>query len=466
MTTLSKAPHTASQQSIPDVVARLRATFRSGRTRPVEWRLEQLRALERMLAEREPDFARALEADLGRDAINAWMADLAPVTAESEFARKRLRRWTRRHRVGMPISAKPGSAWYQYEPLGTVLIIGPFNYPIHLVLAPLVGAIAAGNTAVIKPSENTPASSAAMAEIVPQYLDPDAVAVVEGGPEQTLQLIDQALDHVFFTGGAEVGKVIAAAAAKHLTPVTLELGGKSPVIVDADAGLDVTARRIVWMKTVNSGQTCIAPDYVLVDRSIKDPFLDALKTAIHDLTPEGKEQLPVVNSRHAKRLAALLDGAGGELISGGTVDVDGRAVELSVIVDPDGGADIMREEIFGPLLPIVTVDSLDDAIAHVQAGPKPLAVYHFGSKKASQQRVLNEISNGGTVFNHLMFQVLIPQLPFGGVGNSGTGTYHGEWGFQTFSHRKSVVRKPTRPDPKMFYPPYTKFTERILRRIF
>ena len=463
MTTTSTASGT---RSVPEIVTRLRATYRSGRTRSMQWRVDQLHAIERLMTEREADFARALASDLGRDAIGAWMYDLAPVTAESVFARKHLSGWAKQHRVKLPLNGMPGKAWYQYEPLGTVLIIGPWNYPVHLILAPLVGAIAAGNTAILKPSEHTPAVSAALAELVPQYLDPDAVAVVEGDAVITQELIDQALDHVFFTGGPEIGKAVMAAAAKHLTPVTLELGGKSPVIVDADADIEVAARRIAWTKTMNSGQTCVAPDYVLVHRDVRDAFVSALLKSVTDVTADSGPMLPLVSSRHAGRLAGLLDGAGGSLLRGGRVDVDNRRAELSVLLDPDATAPVMREEIFGPILPLVTIDSLDDAIAHVLSGPKPLALYHFGKNKQSQQRILDEISNGGTVFNHLMFHVLVSGLPFGGVGNSGMGAYHGEWGFQTFSHRKAVVRKPTRPDPKMFYPPYSKLAEKLLRRLY
>ena len=270
----------SGERGIPDTVAHLRATFRSGRTKPIEWRLSQLEALVRLVAERESELAQALATDLGRGPVEAWLADLAPVTGEATYAIKKLRSWMRPTRVKMPLSVQPGKAWYQYEPLGVVLIIGPWNYPLHLILAPLVGALAAGNCAVLKPSEHTPACSAALARLVPQYLDPEAVAVVEGAAETTQALLDQALDHCFFTGGPEIGKAVMAGAAKHLTPVTLELGGKSPVIVADDAKLKVAARRIAFAKLLNSGQTCVAPDYVLVDRTVRDRFVDELDKAI------------------------------------------------------------------------------------------------------------------------------------------------------------------------------------------
>jgi aldehyde dehydrogenase (NAD+) len=460
----SRNPDVSTGRSIPETVAQLRATFRSGRTKPIEWRLAQLDALAHLVSEREAEFAAALAKDLGRGPVEAWLADLAPVAAEAEYAKKQLGGWMKPTRVRVPMSARPGKAWYQYEPLGVALIVGPWNYPIHLILAPLVGAIAAGNCAILKPSEQTPACSAALAELVPQYLDTEAVAVVEGAAEATQSLLDQALDHCFFTGSPEIGKAVMTAAAKHLTPVTLELGGKSPVIVADDAKLRVAARRIASAKMLNSGQTCVAPDYVLVDRKIREPFVEHLTKAIKEFSTESS--LPIVSTRHAGRLASLLEKAGGKVVLGGEVRPDDKRAELSVVVDPNADSQLMREEIFGPVLPIVSVDSLDDAIAHVQSGPKPLAVYLFSESRQTEQRVLDEVSNGGTVVNHLIYHLLVNELPFGGVGNSGTGAYHGKWGFETFSHRKAVLRKPTWPDPSLAYPPFTKLKERIMRKVF
>ncbi len=456
----------AATRSIPDTVAHLRATFRSGRTRPIAWRLGQLEAIERMVAEREDELLAALADDLGRPAVDGWLADLAPVTGEAKYARKKLQSWMQPTRVPVPLGVQPAKAWYQYEPLGVVLIIGPWNYPFHLVLAPLVAAVAAGNTAVLKPSEHTPSVSATIKRLVEEYLDPDAVAVIEGAADVTQQLIDQGFDHCFFTGGPEIGKAVMASAAKHLTPVTLELGGKSPSIVTAKANVQVAARRVAWAKLLNSGQTCVAPDYVLVERSVRDEFVAGLTDALTRFRGKNAPMLPIVTPRHAARIAGLVEKAGGERVTGGTVDALGRRADLTVIVDPDSDADLMREEIFGPVLPIVTVDSLDDAIAHVQQGTKPLAVYLFSESRDEERRVLDEISNGGTVVNHLMYHLLVPGLPFGGVGTSGMGAYHGVWGFQTFSHRKAVLRKPTRPDPAIAYPPYGRFKRYVMRKLF
>lgn len=450
-------------EDVPSVVRRVRATFDSGRTRPPEWRKAQLEALERLLVEREADFATALGRDLGRTPFESWLDDLAPLLGEARYARKHVHSWVRPHRVKLPLGVLPGKGWVQPEPLGVVGVIGPWNYPVLLVLGPLVGALAAGNCAVLKPSEHTPTVSALLAELVPQYLDADAVAVVEGAAAETQTLLDQGLDHAFFTGSAEIAKAIMAGAAKHLTPVTLELGGKSPVIVASDAAVKIAARRIVWTKALNSGQTCLAPDYVLVDRSVRDEFVAEVRKAIAKIVPQ--QDLPLVHERRAARIAELVSGGGGTLVCGGDVDPPRKRAAMTVIVDPDPASELMREEIFGPVLPVVTVDSLDDAIAHVRAGEKPLAVYLFSSSRAVEKRVLAELSNGATVINHLVLQVLTPGLPFGGVGSSGMGAYHGRWGFDTFSHRKAVLRKPVRPDPKLMYPPYTKVRQRFMRAV-
>lgn len=466
MTVSNDSTATGTQRAVPDLAAQLRATFRSGRTRPLSWRIAQLDAIERLLREREQDVLAALDADLGRPATDAWLADIAPVTGEAKYARKKLASWVRPTRVRVPLGVQPARAWYQYEPKGVVLIAGPWNYPVHLVLAPLVAAVAAGNCAILKPSEHTPAVSALLARLVPEYLDRDAVVVVEGAAEVTQELLDQALDHCFFTGGPEIGKAVMAAAAKHLTPVTLELGGKSPVIVAADARLDVAAKRIAWAKLLNSGQTCVAPDYVLVDRTVRDRFVGELTEAITTLGRQRDDMLPIVNSRHAQRIAELAQSAGGRTVTGGRFDPEHKRGQLTVVVDPDSSAGVMREEIFGPVLPVVTVDSLDDAIAHVQQGPKPLATYVFTEGRDTERRVLDEISTGGTVVNHLMYHLMVNDLPFGGIGTSGMGAYHGFWGFETFSHRKAVLRKPTRPDPSIAYPPYTAIKRRIMRMLF
>ncbi|HEY1970648.1 MAG TPA: aldehyde dehydrogenase family protein [Pseudonocardia sp.] len=455
----------ATEEQVRQTVARLRATFATGRTRDLKWRLEQLAGVERLLEERESEIADALAADLGRPAHDAWLGDIASTKAESVYARKHLRRWMRRRRTRLPLSMQPGRGFYQYEPLGVVLVIGPWNYPIFLTLGPLVGALCAGDCAVVKPSEHAPATSALMARLIPEYVDPDAVAVLEGEAATTQLLLDQGLDHAFFTGGPEIGKRVMEGAAKHLTPVTLELGGKSPVIVTKDADLEVAARRITWTKLLNSGQTCIAPDYVLVEESVRQQLLDLIVATLDKFREGDTGGLPVVNARQFDRLAGLLKEPGGTVITGGGTDPAKLTIEPTVLLDPERDAPVMTEEIFGPILPVLTVSSLSEAIAFVNARPKPLAAYLFSSKRADRERLVAEVSAGGAVINHLAMHCLIPQLPFGGVGNSGMGAYHGEWGFQTFSHRKAVLAKPTRPDPRLMYPPYSERAQKILRKI-
>ncbi|HEY0574369.1 MAG TPA: aldehyde dehydrogenase family protein [Pseudonocardia sp.] len=456
----------ATEEQVAQTVARLRATFAGGRTRDPRWRLGQLAAVQKLLDESEDQIAEALASDLGRPAHDAWLGDVASSRAEASYARKHLRRWMRRRRTGMPLSMRPGRAFYQYEPLGVVLVIGPWNYPMYLTLGPLIGALAAGNCAVVKPSEHAPATSALLARLIPEYLDADAVAVLEGEAATTQALLEQGLDHAFFTGGPEIGKRVMEGAARHLTPVTLELGGKSPVIVTKDANLQVAARRIAWTKLLNSGQTCIAPDYVLVEEPVRDELVELITSTVQAFRGGEQGGLRVVNERQFDRLTGLLGTSNGRVALGGASDRGTLTVQPTVLVDPDPESPVMTEEIFGPILPVLTVASLTEAITFVNGRPKPLAAYLFSSSKESGERLLAEVSSGGAVINHLSMHCLVPQLPFGGVGNSGMGAYHGEWGFQTFSHRKAVLAKPARPDPMLMYPPYTNRAKKIIRKLF
>jgi len=450
-----------------EIVDRLRATFASGRTKSLDWRIRQLEGIERLVSEREGEIAAALKSDLGRTSHEAWFGDIAPTVGESAYARKHLRRWMQPTRTSLPLSLLPGKGSYHYEPLGTVLVIGPWNYPVYLTLGPMIGGLAAGNCVVLKPSEYAPATSTLLASLIPHYLDADAVAVVEGAAEATQLLIDQRLDHIFFTGGTEIGRKVMQAAAPHLTPVTLELGGKSPVIVTEHADLDVAARRIAWVKLLNSGQTCIAPDYLLVEKSVRDDLVSKLRTTIAEFrTGEGPTQ-PIVNHRQLARLRSLLDPAPGDVVLGGTTNTGEGDLSLAptIVVDPDPESDLMTGEIFGPILPVLTIGSLTEAIAFVNAREKPLAAYIFSNTKAEQDRVIAEVPSGATVVNHVAMHVLAPQLPFGGVGASGMGAYHGKWGYETFSHRKAVLVKRAKPDLKLLYPPYSERDKKIMRRL-
>jgi aldehyde dehydrogenase (NAD+) len=348
-----------------------------------------------------------------------------------------------------------------------VLIIGAWNYPFYLTLGPLVGAIAAGNTVVLKPSEIAPASADLMAELVPRYLDNEAIAVVEGDGAVSQELIAQGLDRVFFTGGTEIGRKVYEGAAPHLTPVTLELGGKSPVIVAADADVDVAAKRIAWIKLLNAGQTCVAPDYVLADAKVRDELVEKIGQAVTKFRSEEKTGLRIVNQRQFDRLTGYLATTKGTIALGGNSDASTLRLEPTVVVDPDPDEPLMSNEIFGPILPVISVQSLDDAIRFVNSRPKPLSAYLFTKTRAVRERVIREVPAGGMLVNHLAFQVSTARLPFGGVGASGMGAYHGRWGFEEFSHSKSVLTKPTRPDISSFiYPPYTDRAWKLARRLF
>jgi aldehyde dehydrogenase (NAD+) len=455
----------------PDVaktIARLRQTFATGRTRSLEWRKEQLRGLQRLMLENETKIADVLEKDLGRSPFEAWLADVAAVSGEAAYAAKSVGKWAkRRHRL-LEMSQLPGRGWIEYEPYGTVLIIGAWNFPFTLTLGPAVGAIAAGNAVLLKPSEIAPASSALMAELVPRYLDNDAIAVIEGDGAVSQELIAQGFDHLLFTGGTEVGRKVYQGAASHLTPVTLELGGKSPVIVSADADIKVAAKRIAWTKLINSGQICIAPDYVLAEAPIRDQLVDEIRKAVTAFEAEnatgGKR---IVNERHFNRLTTALAATQGNVAIGGGSDVANLNIQPTVVVDPAPDEPLMTDEIFGPILPVVTVQNLDEAINFVNARPKPLAAYLFTKAKAVRERVITEVPAGGMVVNHLMFHFTTHKLPFGGVGPSGLGAYHGKFGFEEFSHRKSVLTKPARLDIGSFiYPPYRSKAWKLARRLF
>jgi aldehyde dehydrogenase (NAD+) len=472
---LPKAAPTAGapeSSQVAATVARLRKTFATGRTRSIEWRKQQLLALAAMMEENENAIAKALAEDLDRSPAEAFIADVATTLAEAKYAAKRVRKWTRRKYLLLEAPQLPGRGWVEYEPYGTVLIIGAWNYPFYLTLGPAVGAIAAGNAVVLKPSEIAEASSRLMAELVPRYLDKDAIAIIEGDGMVSQELIMQGLDRVMFTGGTEIGRKVYEGAARHLTPVTLELGGKSPVIVAADADIDVAAKRIAWIKIMNAGQTCVAPDYVLADAKISDELVSKIGASLTKMrSQDDPSGMRIVNQRQFDRLSGYIDEAKSDgtskVAAGGACDATSLRIQPTVVVDPDPAGSLMTNEIFGPILPVLTVKSLDEAIGFVNARPKPLSAYLFTKSKETRERVIKEVSAGGMLVNHLAFQVSTAKLPFGGVGPSGMGAYHGKWGFDEFSHRKSVLTKPTRPDlSKMLYPPYTEKALKLARRLF
>ena len=457
---------TISPAQLDHTAERLRKVFNTGRTRPLAWRREQLKGLRSMLIEREEDFLAALATDLGKPRLEAWVTEIGFTINEINLTLKNLKRWTKPKRVSTPMFIKPGSGRVIREPLGTVLVIAPWNYPLQLALAPLIGALAAGNTVALKPSEISSATSNTIARLVPQYVDAEAVSIVEGGVSETQNLLQQKWDYIFYTGNGAVGRQVMAAAGQHLTPVTLELGGKSPAIIDKSANLEVAGRRLAWGKFLNSGQTCIAPDYALVDKSVKDELVKYIQASITDFYGSDPSTSPdyarIINDRHFGRLTALIDS--GSVLIGGQHDGSTRFIAPTVLDGISGDSAVMQEEIFGPILPLITVDSSDEAIAFINERDKPLALYVFAQDDKVIDQVLDQTSSGGVCVNGVILQVAAPNLPFGGVGESGMGNYHGRASFDIFTHAKPVLRRGTRPDPALAYPPYTKKKEKMIRR--
>jgi len=454
-------------REIPALVEGLRKTFRTGRTRPLAWRREQLKAMAALMKDKEALFLDAFAADFNKPRFEGWIAETGMVGNDARHAAKHLASWAKPEKVMTSIANQPGKSRIWREPLGTVLIIGPWNYPLQLVMCPLVGAIAAGNTAVLKPSELAPATSAAIAEWVPQYMDSDAVKIVEGGIPETTALLRERFDHIFYTGNGTVGRIVMRAAAEHLTPVTLELGGKSPCIVDKDVDLEVAARRIAWGKWFNAGQTCVGVDYILVDESIEDSLLSRLSAKVTEFYGTDPEKSPdfarIVNERHHARLSGLL--GEGEIVCGGQTNAETRYIAPTIIRGVKPEMKIMKDEIFGPILPVLSVRSISEAIDHINAGEKPLALYVFTKNERVAERVLTETSSGGAAINECVAHMSMPELPFGGVGESGMGAYHGRASFETFSHQKSVLDKSTHLEPPLRYPPYTERKEGLARKL-
>jgi aldehyde dehydrogenase (NAD+) len=438
---------------------RLRAGFNSGVTRELSWRESQLDALLALLEEAEGDLIEAMREDLGRPAAEAYGADIATSRSELALARDQLRAWAQPRPVAVPKELGPASAQIVPEPLGVVLVISPWNYPVQLLLQPLGAALAAGNCVAVKPSELSPATSALLAKEIRNRLDPSAVAVVEGDAAVAEELLQHKFDHIMFTGSSDVGRVVMEAAAKHLTPVTLELGGKCPTYVHGSADVAEAARRIGFGKFMNAGQTCLAPDYILVDHNRLDSLVEALGSTIEAFYGDDPIASPdfgrIVSERHARRLVALRDEPGaGTVVAGGGDDVRGRYVAPTVLVGSSLDAAIMQQEIFGPLLPVIGIDGLDEAIEFAAKRPKPLAAYIFATDDDAIERWIAEVHCGGMTINAPLLHNMPPELPFGGVGLSGTGAYHGQHGFDRFSHLKSVLRKPLDDDLRPLMPPY------------
>ncbi|HEA5997934.1 TPA: aldehyde dehydrogenase [Staphylococcus aureus] len=435
-----------------------KAFFNTQQTKDISFRKEQLKKLSKAIKSYESDILEALYTDLGKNKVEAYATEIGITLKSIKNARKELKNWTKTKNVDTPLYLFPTKSYIKKEPYGTVLIIAPFNYPFQLVFEPLIGAIAAGNTAIIKPSELTPNVARVIKRLINETFDANYIEVIEGGIEETQTLIHLPFDYVFFTGSENVGKIVYQAASENLVPVTLEMGGKSPVIVDETANIKVASERICFGKFTNAGQTCVAPDYILVHESVKDDLITALSKTLREFYGQNIQQSPdygrIVNLKHYHRLTSLLNSSQMNIVFGGHSDEDERYIEPTLLDHVTNDSAIMQEEIFGPILPILTYQSLDEAIAFIHQRPKPLSLYLFSEDENATQRVINELSFGGGAINDTLMHLANPKLPFGGVGASGMGRYHGKYSFDTFTHEKSYIFKSTRLESGVHLPPY------------
>ena len=450
---------------IKTLVANQRGFYRQGGTLPLSFRREALDRLERAIVQREAEINAALQRDLGKSATESYMCEVGMTLSELRFMRSHMGRWARRRRVLTPLAQFHARSFTVRDPYGVVLILSPWNYPFMLTMEPLVGALAAGNCCVVKPSAYVPATSAIIAAIVQDCFPPEYVSVVEGGRAENQALLAQEFDYIFFTGGVTVGREVMRRASEHLTPVTLELGGKSPCIVDSTAKLELAARRLAFGKLLNCGQTCVAPDYLLIDRRVEEPFLEALQREFTRMAGENALANPdyvhMVNRKHYDRIMGLIDPQ--KVVFGGKGDPESLRIQPTILRGVTAEDAVMQEEIFGPVLPVLTVDTLDEALAFVRARPHPLALYFFSEDRAAQQRVLREAAFGGGCINDTIIHLATSRMGFGGVGSSGMGSYHGKKSFDTFSHEKSIVDKSTWMDMPVRYMPYGRLKTALLR---
>lgn len=459
------APTGTPTGAIAPIVSAARQAFDAGVTRPKSWRVATLRRMRSLVVAHERALLDAVATDFGKPRFEAWVAEIGFVITDIDHTLAQLDNWMRPRKVSTPIAFRPGRSEVVPEPLGVTCVIAPWNYPVQLLLLPMIAAIAAGNAVIGKPSELAPTTADALAALVAELDDP-AVALVLGGVAETTELLTHRFDHILYTGNGRVARVVMRAAAEHLTPVTLELGGKSPAIVSSRANIDIAARRIAWGKFLNAGQTCIAPDYVLVERAVHDRLVEALRGQIEAFYGTDVEASPdyarIVNDAHFQRLKRLL--GSGTVAVGGTSDPARRYIAPTVLTGITRDHPVMGEEIFGPILPVIAVDSIDEAVAFVNADDKPLALYTFSEADAENDLVIASTSSGGVCVNGTIMHISNPHLPFGGVGESGMGSYHGRFGFDTFSHHRAVFRRSTRVDPSLLYPPYARRKETLVRR--
>jgi aldehyde dehydrogenase (NAD+) len=449
------------------IITRHRAFFNSGKTKELSFRISQLALLRKAISGSEAAILHALRQDLGKPSFEAYTGDIAVVVNAIDHALRHLRSWTRQRRIGTPLAFFPAKSRVSPEPYGVSLIIGAWNFPVQLLLGPLVPAMAAGNCAVLKPPVASPHTTRVIAKMITDHFDPAYLSVMEGGAETVQMLLRERFDHIFFTGGSPTGRLVMEAAARHLTPVTLELGGKNPCIVDHNVDLDVAARRIVWGKFYNAGQSCVACDYLLADRRIKDALIARMVATLQSFYGKNPAASPdygrIVDTAHFDRLVGLLDK--GDIAVGGKHDRSCRYIAPTIVENVSASDPLMAEEIFGPILPVISYEHIDEALSVVNSRPRPLALYLFSRDRSLQARVLARTASGGAAINDVVLQETIAGLPFGGVGDSGMGRYHGKAGFDAFSYERGIVRNRFLVDLLLRYPPYRNHL-RFLRKIF
>lgn len=462
---------TDGHEGYGELVTALRGTVSSGATLDLGWRRAQLGALRRLVTDNQDALTAAVTTDVGKPGLEVHLTELSFVVQEIDTLLAGLERWTAPRPVALPGTHLPGTAHVQLQPKGVVLVIGPWNYPVQLLLSPVAGALAAGNTVVVKPSEVTPTVAALLADLLPRYLGAEVAAVVTGGVPETTALLGERFDHVFFTGSGRVGRIVMRAAAEHLTPVTLELGGRSPAFVDGTVDLDAAARRIAWGKFTNAGQTCVAPDHVLVTQEVRDDLLAALARAVAAFFGEDPRRSPdfgrVVNAAHHARLVSLLESSGGRVVVGGEHDAADRFyLAPTVVTDVPADAELLHEEIFGPVLPVVAVADAQEALQVVRAGDRPLALYVFSEDARTRAAFEERTVSGGLAYGAPLLHLAVPGLPFGGVGASGIGRYLGRASVEELSHHRAVLSKPLRPDTLgLVYPPHRGWKRPLVRRL-
>ena len=450
---------------IHEIVESEKHFFRTGVTRGVDFRIDMLKKFRKAIIENDELISAALKADLNKQPFESYMCETGLLLEEINFHIKRLKKWSKTRRVKSGIGQLPGKSYVCPEPYGVVLIMAPWNYPVQLCLMPLVGAISAGNCAVVKPSAYAPESSRVISKLIESAFPTGFVTAVGGGRDANKALLDEPFDYIFFTGSVAVGKTVMEAAAKRLTPVTLELGGKSPIIVDETANLPLAARRIAFGKVLNAGQTCVAPDYLMIEKSVEAPFIEEYKKALADFFPDGdmSGMVRIINDKHFERVCNILDNSGSIAI-GGARDAETRFIEPAVLTDVPIDSPAMQQEIFGPVLPVLPYEKLDDCIDFIRSRPKPLALYIFSENKMNQEKVLNSCSFGGGCINDTVIHLASSHMSFGGVGESGMGSYHGKKSFDTFTHYRSVLKQ-GKLDVKLRYFPYKSGKEKITRII-